>query len=107
MMAENDLAGMLSSVLSNPEAMGMLTNLLSGVGGEGTEEAQPTADRADEAQEAGLLHKGSKHKRHRRELLCAVRPYLSTRRCATLDRMLRALELYEVIEQTELLKGRR
>lgn len=43
---------------------------------------------------------GRDHGRGRREVLLALRPFLSERRCASVDRLLRALELYEVIEET-------
>lgn len=105
-MAQSDLAGMLSSVLSNPDAMGMLTSLLSGVENPSEGEEIEAKECAEEALEVGH-HEGKARCQHRRELLSAIRPYLSHQRCATLDRMLRALELYELIEQTELLKGRR
>lgn len=43
---------------------------------------------------------GHDHGRGRREVLLALRPFLSERRCASVDRLLRALELYEVIEES-------
>lgn len=43
---------------------------------------------------------GRDHGRGRREVLLALRPFLSERRCASVDRLLRALELYEVIEES-------
>lgn len=43
---------------------------------------------------------GRDHGRGRRDVLLALRPFLSSRRCASVDRLLRALELYEVIEES-------
>ena len=103
-MAERDLAGMLSSILSNPDAMSMLSGLLSGSELDTSHEAAEAVE--PEAVESGAFrNEGRRH--HRRELLNAVRPYLSSQRCVSLDRMVRALELYEMLEQTELLKGKR
>ena len=42
---------------------------------------------------------GHGHGKGRREVLLSLRPFLSERRCASIDRVLRALELYEVIEE--------
>ncbi len=115
-MAENSLQQMLSSVMANPEAMAMLTRLLGGDEGQETAEtsSQEEADVPKEVDTAtpedtapvGLLTRGHSRKGGgRRELFLAMRPYLSKRRCASVDRMLRAMELYEIIEETQLLKG--
>lgn len=48
---------------------------------------------------------GHGHGKARREMLLALRPYLGERRCASVDRMIRALELYDILEETHLLKG--
>lgn len=72
------------------------------IGDTGTE---PVADTDDGSTPAGahVLHSpppGRDHGRGRREVLLALRPFLSERRCASVDRLLRALELYEVIEES-------
>lgn len=111
-MAENSLGQMLSAVMENPDALAMLTRLLGGAGetevteAPTQEEAAPTPDEAGEATPVGLFSHGhSRRGSSRRELFLAMRPYLSKRRCASVDRMLRAMELYEIIEETQLLKG--
>ena len=84
-----DLGAMLSKIGENPEAQAMLSNLLGGTSD------PPTSS------PPGKRGRGGK----RREMLLSLRPYLSSRRCASVDRMIRALELYEIIEETHLLKG--
>lgn len=104
------LAPLLERLGQNPTAMSLLGQLL---GGDSTSEAQDsTANAVDgasavpsekEATAAPLPQlpppKGHDHGHGRREFLLALRPFLSARRCASVDRVLRALELYEVIEE--------
>lgn len=99
MMADGlDLGAMLSKISENPEAREMLSNILGAqTGGEDTE---------GEVEASAPPSKRS-HSQHRREMLLALRPYLSTRRSATIDRMIRAIEVYDIIEQTRFLKGGR
>lgn len=71
----------------------------------GDTDTEPAADTDDGSTPAGahVLHSpppGRDHGRGRREVLLALRPFLSERRCASVDRLLRALELYEVIEES-------
>lgn len=84
-----DLGAMLSKISENQEAREMLSSILGAPKG--------NAD-ADAPQKRGHTH-------HRREMLQALRPFLSTRRSTSIDRMIRALEVYEIIEQTQFLKG--
>ena len=89
-----DLGAMLSKIGENPDAQAMLSSLLGGMS-EGSPSPTPPPP-----------HIGGRGGR-RKEMLRSLRPYLSTRRCASVDRMIRALELYEIIEETHLLKGDR
>lgn len=71
----------------------------------GDTDTEPAADTDDGSTPAGahVLRSppsGRDHGRGRREVLLALRPFLSERRCASVDRLLRALELYEVIEES-------
>lgn len=71
----------------------------------GDTDTEPAADTDDGSIPAGarVLRSpppGRDHGRGRREVLLALRPFLSERRCASVDRLLRALELYEVIEES-------
>ena len=123
-----NLAPLLERLGQNPAAIGLLGQLLGG-GGDGdataaaapahSGEAVPGTDERDGAPErdakgddgsipasvggTGVLlppPPGRDHGRGRRDVLIALRPFLSSRRCASVDRLLRALELYEVIEDS-------
>ena len=123
-----NLAPLLERLGQNPAAIGLLGQLLGG-GGDGdataaaapahSGEAVPGTDERDGPPErhakgdagsipasvggTGVLlppPPGRDHGRGRRDVLIALRPFLSSRRCASVDRLLRALELYEVIEDS-------
>ena len=101
-----DVGTMLSKIAENPEATAMLRGLLAGaVPSEESEgehgEVPPVSSEAGGASSHRRAHP------RRREMLLCLRPYLGARRCASLDRILRALEIYEALEQTNLLKGDR
>ena len=94
-MAPPDLNEMLGAILQNPEAKNALNGVLGAESAEGA------------AKETSLdigSHRGRRTK-ERKHLLLAIRPYLGKNRCASVDRMIRALELYDIIEDTQLLKG--
>lgn len=121
-----NLAPLLERLGQNPAAIGLLGQLLGGgsdaadraasAGVEAREESGDTEEdtREREDEEVGgsipasvggtgvLLPPppGRDHGSGRREVLVALRPFLSSRRCASVDRLLRALELYEVIEDS-------
>lgn len=102
-MAEGlDLGAMLSKIAENPEAREMLSSLL------GSASPLPSTQAEEESQPTMAFPAPPKKRGHgakRREMLLTLRPYLGPRRCASVDRMIRALELYEIIEETSLLKG--
>ncbi len=120
-----NLAPLLERLGQNPAAIGLLGQLLGGGGDTPAAAAvhAPVGDivsdtgDADGAPErmgdeddgsipagsAGVLlppPPGRDHGKGRRDVLIALRPFLSSRRCASVDRLLRALELYEVIEDS-------
>ncbi len=109
------LSEMLSRITEDPKAVQMLSQILGGMGATESEEAeapslpeaQPQSDKAEPAVSLPFsLPSGTlSHGKGRRGVLNALRPYLSQRRCASLDRMIRAMELYEIIMETQLLKG--
>jgi hypothetical protein len=112
---------MLAKISENPEARAILTNLLGSTSGGNPSSEAPVSAMPDGADAAPSEDAGGaapvaafsmpppppSHGRNkgRREVLLAIRPYLGARRCASVDRMIRALELYEIIEETQLLKG--
>ena len=119
LLSGNSDAGSTGSSGSGAESA-VTAALQSAAGGNGTDagtatvgasaaigdtDTEPAADTDDGSIPAGarLLPSpppGRDHGRGRREVLLALRPFLSERRCASVDRLLRALELYEVIEES-------
>lgn len=121
-----NLAPLLERLGQNPAALGLIGQLLSGgnasaagaavpAGAPVTDtephnDAEDTVQTATETEEESIPASGGSvllppppgrdHGRGRREVLLALRPFLSSRRCASVDRLLRALELYEVIEES-------
>ena len=114
-----NLAPLLEKLGQNPAAVSKLQNLLGGLGGrasapagsphEDTEsaESEHSEDSPREGESVPAISfspppapPGYGHGKGRREVLLSLRPFLSEKRCATVDRVLRALELYEVIEST-------
>ncbi len=114
-----NLAPLLEKLGQNPAAVSMLQSLIGGLGGgqsapenlpHGDTEAAESEHREDDPREGESVPAisfspppappGYGHGKGRREVLLSLRPFLSEKRCATVDRVLRALELYEVIEST-------
>ena len=114
-----NLAPLLDKLGQNPAAVSMLQSLIGGLGGgqsspenlpHGDTEAAESEHRGDDPREGESVPAisfspppappGYGHGKGRREVLLSLRPFLSEKRCATVDRVLRALELYEVIEST-------
>ena len=114
-----NLAPLLEKLGQNPAAVSMLQSLIGGLGGgqsspenlpHGDTEAAESEHRGDDPREGESVPAisfspppappGYGHGKGRREVLLSLRPFLSEKRCATVDRVLRALELYEVIEST-------
>ena len=109
LLSGNSDAGSTGSSGSGAESA-VTAALQSAAGGNGTDAGTATVgasaaigDTDTEPAGARVLPSpppGRDHGRGRREVLLALRPFLSERRCASVDRLLRALELYEVIEES-------
>lgn len=102
--AESAVAAALQSAAGGSDT-GTGTATVGASAAIGDTDTEPAADTDDGSTPAGahVLHSpppGRDHGRGRREVLLALRPFLSERRCASVDRLLRALELYEVIEES-------
>ncbi len=109
----HNISDMLRQISENPAAKEMLTSLLGGMAtqAEPSDTGNAPSDASSNDEEDAVpvslrIPPASRgHARGRREMLNALRPYLGSRRAASVDRMIRALELYEIIEETRLLKG--
>ena len=102
--AESAVAAALQSAAGGSDT-GTGTATVGASAAIGDTDTEPAADTDDGSIPAGARvlpspPPGRDHGRGRREVLLALRPFLSERRCASVDRLLRALELYEVIEES-------
>lgn len=93
-----DLSGILTRVMSNPEAIGMLTSLLGGIKTDPpVKEAQASCEKKHE--ESILLPScpRSPSEENRKRLLLALKPFLTKERQAALDRILMISEALALI----------
>lgn len=108
-----DIASAVGAILSNPAAMSMLSSLISSA-------RAPSADVKEEAPphpepepalpaSVGTFSMPSRSvgggpSDRRRELLCALKPFVSRSRCETIDHLIGILSLLDIAGP--LLKGR-
>ena len=92
-----DLSGMLSSIMSNPQAMSMLTSLLGNMSGEKHKEVCEEECKAEVSVPAPCEAKGKNEKR--RQLLLALKPFLSPERRQALDRILMISEALSLLQK--------
>ncbi len=100
-----DLSGLLSKVMSNPNAMHMLSSLLGGTPGEKHEEKQdvPPCECKTEEKLLPSCHKEPSLKEKRRQLLLALKPFLSQERQQALDRILMISEALSLLQSEKRL----
>ena len=96
-----DLSGILSKIMSNPEAMTMLSSLL---GNQSTKSA-PKEKKENEREPAiaSILPPTpakASPREERRRLLLALKPFLSKERCEAIDRILMITDALSLL-QTE------
>ncbi|MBQ2719812.1 MAG: hypothetical protein IJF73_07080 [Clostridia bacterium] len=98
-----DLSGLLGGLLSQPQALAGLRNLVANLGEAGGREAPPPEGSREQSEAAlpvvapPLPPKGGRHS-ERSALLCALSPYLSPPRRRALDGAVRILEILELFE---------
>lgn len=95
-MADSDLSRIVNLIMENPALIEEIKGLASG--GAGSEKAEeqkdppaPIEEREDAQIEADLP------KVRRRELLCALKPYVSEKRSRAIDSMLTIVEILDVM----------
>ncbi len=96
-----DLSGILSKVMSNPQAMGMLSSLLGNMQSEKKEKHEE--EKREETHEERLLPPKpgrNSQNENRKQLLLALKPFLSPERRQALDRILMISEALSLL-QTE------
>lgn len=102
----SDLSAMLGGVLSNPNAMAMISSLIGNLRTNPPTTAAPQEVKKNEAENAvaalsplgdgrGGIQKGGRRDSREQVLLCALKPYLSRSRCDLVDRLLGILTVIE------------
>lgn len=102
-MAENDLGKIVNLIMQNPELIEQIKKL--GDNGESTEkekeyetqntESEPTA--AEEEIPVSAAQAKSIERSRRRELLCALKPYVSEERSRAIDSMMSIADILDVM----------
>ena len=91
-----DLSGILARVTENPQAMSMLSSLLSGMGEKSEKEPPPNKPESKEREEVrpAFMPQHARHGKHedKRRLLLALKPFLTPERQKALDMLLPLLE---------------
>jgi hypothetical protein len=107
-----NISDVINVIMQNPEMLGMIKNLVSGNQQEKTEEASVVGENSDLAPETaseeaaptailpseGISAPDQKSER-RRQLLSALKPYLSPTRARAIDSMLGFTEIFDVIRK--------
>lgn len=90
------LTRLISPILSNPEAMRSLSSIF-GIGGDvSAEESTPTD--GEESVAATPIPQGDDRSKRRKELLLALRPYLSKTKGERIEGLMRASAVLEMLE---------
>ena len=98
-----DLSGILSKVMAHPEALSMLSSLLGGGGKPPPKEEHcEKREECDRECECAVVLPEKRCKKdsireERRRLLLALKPFLSKEKQSAVERMIRMLELTDVI----------
>lgn len=94
-----DLSGLVSSLLSNPAALSMLSSLVGSIGARQGGEAKKDEPSEEQEAVATLLPTPKTPRDERARLLEALRPFLSHERCEMIDTLLKILDLMAVLRR--------
>ena len=95
-----ELSRIVNLIMQNPELIKQIEALAKSDGGEDSGQAQPLPEASAEAAApvSALPSSGGIERRQRRtQLLSALRPFVSERRGKTLDTLMGALDLFDMI----------
>lgn len=97
-----ELSRIVSLIMQNPELIKQIEALAKSDGGEDSAQAQPLPEKSTEeaapVSAAAFSPSGGVERRQRRtQLLSALRPFVSERRGKTLDTLMGALDLFDMI----------
>ena len=99
------LEDMISSILSDPKSMQMVSSLLSGLGEEGEPSAPALPDSIQMEQLGGMLKKLSGPPDDRCRLLMALRPFVDESKRERIDQSVQLLKMMSVAEGLGVLGG--
>lgn len=114
----DNLSATISSILSNPEMLSMITSMASTLKGESTTKEEKAPEEAPSEVEASLTtptpdkklpemlatiapllsHSGPRSDDKRAHLLLALKPYLSSGRCEAIDYIIKFSNLSEILK---------
>lgn len=97
-----DLAGLLTRVSENPQAMSMLSSILGGMTAKPPpEEKKEETPKSEECDSVPVLVQPKRHTKtkqeERRRLLVALKPFLSKERCQALETLLIVLDAISLL----------
>ena len=97
-----DISQMLSKIMANPQATAMLSSLLGGMKPQKEHPQDECKENYDAKEQTILPPKPSEDsvREKRKQLLLALKPYLSAERCQAIDRILMITEALSLL-QTE------
>ena len=98
-MAEADISKIVGLIMQNPGLIEQIKNLAEGSGTEKTD-AETAAEEPvnTELKEAAVLKEEGGSKSRRRELLSALKPYLSNERSHAIDAMMSISEILDMVK---------
>ena len=108
-----DLTGIISAIAENPELLGGLKSVLSSLVGSKSKPGEnideedkgasiPLADAQKDTEQTAAEPAGvmpDQKKRRRKELLCALKPYVCTERSKAIDTMLSLSDVLDVLKE--------
>ena len=102
-MADSDLSRIVNLIMENPALIEQIKELANGTGGDETKDKIPnnsdhalidSAEAQEDYVQTGAL---ASPRDRRRELLCALKPYVSEKRSHAIDSMLSIVDILDVM----------
>ena len=98
-----DISKIVGAIMQNPELIGKIKELASSAEPPETsgvpDEAETVTHILQNSGEAGVDKEPSRADRRRRELLCALKPYVSKERARAIDSMLSFATVFNIIKE--------
>ena len=97
-MAEADLSKIVSLIMENPALIEQIRELAKNDGGETVTMSTEKADEEKPTESAPVMKEENPSRLRRRELLSALKPYLSESRAGAIDSMMSISDILEVMK---------